>query len=134
MSSVNSLASPHWSSTESDIGVADSRRPSPSTSRDPRVFTVLGGIAGALTWPVWGATWAAYHIAKKIVGIVWLYNFWKPKEGEYNFKARLLDTGFDLVSLVATPLFYLAVEFSFLRSIVQPRFGLPPLGSMLSSL
>ena len=79
------------------IAAAAPRPPSPPTSRDGRVFTVLGGIAGALTWPVLGIAWSAYHIAKKIVGLVWLHNFWKPQEGEYNFKARLRETGFDFL-------------------------------------
>ena len=53
------------------------------------------------------------------------------ERGKYNFAARLLETGKDLLRLAGTPLAFIAAEVGFIFSVVHPRLGIPILDTAL---
>lgn len=59
----------------------------------------------------------------KAVKFVSGYHFWKAKEGDYNFTARIADAGKDLLRIVATPLTMLVSWWYMFIGLFSPDTG-----------
>lgn len=79
----------------------------------------------ALAGPIAHLALSVANIAYRALKVVSFYNFWKGLgNGQpYNFKARLAETGKDLLRIVATPFAYIALELAAIEGIFSPMNG-----------
>ena len=65
------------------------------------------------------------NMAYRIVKLVSLSHFWRPREGEesYNFKARLKDAGKDLARVVMQPFALIGLELAAVYGVFRPLDG-----------
>ena len=77
----------------------------------------------ALGTPIYHAIASIVNIAYKILKLITLSHFWRKKEENHSFTARLKDAGADLLRIVATPFAIISLEFSSIFGSCSPYNG-----------
>ena len=89
------------------------------TCTDRLKFTALATIS-----PLTALISTVFNTVYGIFKLVSFMNFWETrKENSYNFTARLLDTGKDILRVALSPIFYLGQVLSAIVSIFSPTNG-----------
>lgn len=64
-------------------------------------------------------------ITIRIARLITFFDFWKdaPEKEQYDFTARLLDAGGNLLKIIFSPLIFIALEFSAIYGLIRPYDG-----------
>jgi hypothetical protein len=65
-----------------------------------------------------------FRVAQRVLRVVTGYNFWhNATQRPYNFKARLLEAGKDILRAVFIPVYCVGKEILFLCGIINPKLA-----------
>lgn len=78
----------------------------------------------ALVGPIFLAVATPFDVGKRVLRVVTGYHFWdNATHRPYNFKARLLETGKEILRAIFIPLCYAGQEVIFLYGIIDPELA-----------